>query len=139
MSTHLRAQGRIARAIREVQGRRADEVAATAGLTKPYLSHIENGRRRPTAEPTTRLAAALGIDVAVLTGQKPPIETLRVLQRISLRDLAADLGITAAHLTRLERGVELPDPALRARLARRLGVDPAVFDAEPSQPSSRVG
>ena len=46
---------------REHRGLKAGELAAAAGLSAPYLSQIETGRRRPSVATLERLAGALGV------------------------------------------------------------------------------
>lgn len=43
-----------------------DQLAAQAGISKPYLSQIETGKRKGTAATLKRLAAALQVPMDVL-------------------------------------------------------------------------
>jgi transcriptional regulator with XRE-family HTH domain len=54
---------------RETQSLSQEDLAHRARLHTTYLSGIENGRRNPTLDVLERLAAALGVPVAVLVAQ----------------------------------------------------------------------
>jgi len=62
--------GRQLRARRAATGRTVASVAANAGLSVPYIANLENGRGNPTLTALSRLAAALGMELAV-TLQSP--------------------------------------------------------------------
>jgi transcriptional regulator with XRE-family HTH domain len=59
------ALGRQLRARRTAAGRTVASVAADAGLSVPYIANLENGRGNPTTTALTRLAGALGMQLAV--------------------------------------------------------------------------
>jgi transcriptional regulator with XRE-family HTH domain len=59
------AIGRQLRARRTAAGRTVASVAADAGLSVPYIANLENGRGNPTTTALTRLAEALGMQLAV--------------------------------------------------------------------------
>jgi transcriptional regulator with XRE-family HTH domain len=103
-----------------------DELADHADITASYLSRIEHGTRAGIAQ-ADRIAIALDVPVAVLTGQLPAIETLRAAAGIDRDNLAHTVGITPGQLARIERGAELPDEDLIRVIANRLGVDPAAL------------
>lgn len=122
------ARGDIVRTLRTLRGIRAMDLADAVGISKSAMSHIEAGRPgRGAARYATPLADRLGVDVEVLTGQKPVIAALRDAQHIPAAVLARDLGITPYRLRRLESGADLPDDRLCAVLARRLGVPATVI------------
>jgi len=50
---------------RVAAGRTIASVAAEAGLSVPYIANLENGRGNPTWSAVNRLAAALGMGLAV--------------------------------------------------------------------------
>jgi antitoxin component HigA of HigAB toxin-antitoxin module len=54
------------RAWREHRGLTLQALADAAGLSKPYVSQIESGKRAGTAATLKKLASALGVPVAVL-------------------------------------------------------------------------
>lgn len=56
------------RAWRRHRGLTLDGLAATVGVTKGYLSQIENGRKSGTLDLGRRLAAALGVTLDDLAG-----------------------------------------------------------------------
>lgn len=122
-----RAHGDIVRAIRTAQQRVQQDVADASGVPAPYVCLIEKGRRRPSAAYTNLLAQGLGVDVAVLTGQLPVLNTLRTTLGITDDSFAESVGITTAQLRRIEVGLDTPNVDLVAAMARRLGVDPAVL------------
>ena len=64
---------------RILAGLRQADLAARAGMSASYLNLIEHNRRRVAADVLTRLAAALGLDPALLAGraQDGLIEDLR--------------------------------------------------------------
>lgn len=51
------------RVFREHRGLTQDRLAASAGISKPFLSQLENGLRTPSLETAMRLAAVLSVDV----------------------------------------------------------------------------
>lgn len=53
------------RALRTAAGRTVASVATEAGLSVPYIANLENGRGNPTTSALSRLAGALGMDLAV--------------------------------------------------------------------------
>lgn len=129
-----RVRGPVVRALRLAHGYTGiefldhPELAALPRRDSAVLSHIEAGRGAWFAwiDP---LAAALNVAPDVITGQVPAIAALRTAAGITPTTLAADLGITPHHLAALERGSQDPDPALAARLARRLAVPVDVVSA----------
>lgn len=58
--------GRQVRTLRLQQDMTQEQLAESAGLSAPYISHIECGRKKASLEVLERLAEALGITVAVL-------------------------------------------------------------------------
>jgi transcriptional regulator with XRE-family HTH domain len=133
-----RAHGDIVRAIRTAQQRVQQDVADASGLKAPYVCLIETERRRPSAAISKRLALGLGVDVAVLSGQLPVLNTIRTILGIPDAAFAESVGITTAQLRRIEVGVDTPEPALVAAMARRLGVDPAVLTHPRRAPDESV-
>lgn len=128
MSNLRRAHGPTAHAIRRARGLPFQTVAERAQISTGYLSKIERGIRRPEENITVRLAAALDVDVEILTGQRPAIATIRTALGIDAGAFAADIGIGRTQLVRIERGTDLPDTELLAVIARRLGVTIAALD-----------
>lgn len=56
------------KAMRLEQRLSLDQLSASAGVSKPYLFDLENGRRGAKPETLARIAAALGVTVADLRG-----------------------------------------------------------------------
>jgi len=56
------------RAWREHRRLQQDQLAQRAGISKAYLSQIESGKRTGSTATMRKLAAALGVPVAVLLG-----------------------------------------------------------------------
>ncbi len=54
------------KAWREHRGLTVEALAAIAGISKPYLSQIENGKRHGTMRVMTSIAKALGVPLDVL-------------------------------------------------------------------------
>lgn len=69
------ALGRRIRQLRKMQERTLDSLAQEIGLTKGYLSKVETGRQTPPLATLSKLAKALGTDLAGLvetTGLEQP-------------------------------------------------------------------
>ena len=58
--------GRRIRKLRKMQERTLDSLAQEIGLTKGYLSKVETGRQTPPLATLSKLAKALGTDLAGL-------------------------------------------------------------------------
>jgi transcriptional regulator with XRE-family HTH domain len=137
--TQPRTNGHLVRAIRLARGLRQDHVANRAGCSKSYVANIEAGRKNPPLSDKLRgVAVALGVDPRVLTGQIPPVETLREIGGFTVRELAQRAGITSTQLRRIEQGADTPNPALAAVLAARLGCPIEVLTFEPARPEGET-
>ncbi|MFY1700271.1 MULTISPECIES: helix-turn-helix domain-containing protein [Micromonospora] len=66
MSLLRRVIGDVLRRIRRQQGRTIREVASVAGVSLPYLSEVERGRKEASSEVLAAICRALGIDLAEL-------------------------------------------------------------------------
>ncbi|MFD7293653.1 helix-turn-helix domain-containing protein [Streptomyces sp. NPDC059897] len=53
--------GGVLRRRRRAQGRTLQDVADVAGISMPYLSEIERGRKEPSSEMLAAVAGALGL------------------------------------------------------------------------------
>ena len=51
------------------------------------------------------------------------LKGLRTEQRIGVRELGREVGVTGMHISNMEKGKSLPSPALIVRLAQALGTD----------------
>ncbi len=58
------------RAWREYRGLTVDSLATTAGISKAYLSQIENGKRHGTTRVMKALSSALGVPLDILAEQE---------------------------------------------------------------------
>jgi len=130
VTTLRRAHGPAVLAVRNIRGLTMDTVAARANISPGYLSKIERGLRRPEGTITARLAAALDVEVEILTGQKPAIAVIRDALGIEPTVFARDVGLTPGRLDRIERGLDIPDHELRAVIARRLGIAADVLNPD---------
>lgn len=101
------------------------ELAERAGVSNPYLSQIERGLRRPSAEVLSQLADALRVSTALMylrAGLLPEKDGHSVLGAISV-----DPDLTAAQKQSLTQIYEtFRRENLRAGLADGLGPDPVV-------------
>ena len=103
--------GRV-RTLRTASGISQADLAASVGVSKSYLSHIEAGRRPISAALAQRLAQTLGIDVEQLTTGTPADahEDLRLklaFAELSLRNGDRDLAASEFAVV-LERARKLP-------------------------------
>ena len=76
------ALGRVLRRIRQAQGRTLQEVADTAGVSMPYLSEVERGRKEVSSELLAVICRALGIALPDLL-EEVRSELLRTAPRVS--------------------------------------------------------
>ena len=63
MSLLRSAIGTVLRRIRQAQGRTLQDVSRAAGVSMPYLSEIERGRKEVSSEILAGICRALGIDL----------------------------------------------------------------------------
>ncbi|MGW3892658.1 helix-turn-helix domain-containing protein [Micromonospora chokoriensis] len=94
MSLLRRVIGGVLRRHRQRQGRTLREVAQSAGVSVPYLSEVERGRKEASSEVLAAICRALGISLADLLGEARD-DMRRVEPRIPTAPRAA--------LTHLER------------------------------------
>ncbi|MET8281889.1 helix-turn-helix transcriptional regulator [Micromonospora sp. NPDC005174] len=112
MSLLRRVIGGVLRRLRQSQGRTLREVAEAAGVSVPYLSEVERGRKEASSEILAAICRALGIQLSDL------LEAARDdLRRVERRIPAAP----RAALARLER---VPSPRNETGAAFRIGFQP---------------
>lgn len=66
MSLLRRVIGQVLRRVRQRQGRTLREVAEAAGVSLPYLSEVERGRKEASSEVLAAICRALGIGLSDL-------------------------------------------------------------------------
>ncbi|RZU73067.1 helix-turn-helix protein [Micromonospora kangleipakensis] len=126
MSLLRRVIGGVLRRVRLQQGRTLREVALAAGVSLPYLSEVERGRKEASSEVLAAICRALGINLSDL------LEEARDELRRVERRVPATSGTALAHLDRV--------PAARRDAAGprlRIGFHPEV--PHPDGPTSSVG
>ena len=79
---------------REALGLTMDQVSASSGISKAYLSRLESGERQPSVAILVELAAALGTRVSTLLGEDAQGAPLATFTPGSPRHTAAGLSIT---------------------------------------------
>ncbi|SCE81864.1 Helix-turn-helix domain-containing protein [Micromonospora coriariae] len=94
MSLLRRVIGGVLRRHRQRQGRTLRDLAQSAGVSVPYLSEVERGRKEASSEVLAAICRALGISLSDLLG-----EARDDMRRVEPRLPAAP----RAMLTRLER------------------------------------
>ncbi|SCG40547.1 helix-turn-helix domain-containing protein [Micromonospora halophytica] len=120
MSLLRRVIGAVLRRVRQRQGRTLREVAEAAGVSLPYLSEVERGRKEASSEVLAAICRALGISLSDLLE-----EARDDLRRVERRVPAAP----RAALARLERVPAARGDAAGPRL--RVGFHPDATAAEP--------
>ena len=73
--------GERLREIRTQRGATLDSIAAEAGLTKGYLSLVENGHKVPTIASLVKLATALDVPISVLFEEEPLEEPVAIVRK----------------------------------------------------------
>lgn len=87
---------------RTEQGLSLSDLARLAGISKGYLSQIENeAANRPSAQTLFRLARALGTSVGELLGEHDSTSEPEIIVPDSLRDFARQAGIPEVDLRML--------------------------------------
>ncbi|MFG1648308.1 helix-turn-helix domain-containing protein [Micromonospora sp. NPDC049275] len=113
MSLLRRVIGGVLRRLRQSQGRTLREVAASAGVSVPYLSEVERGRKEASSEVLAAICRALGIHLSDLLE-----EARDDLRRVERRTPAAP----RAALARLER---VPSARTETGSSFRIGFQPS--------------
>ena len=123
-------------------------LAAKAGVSNPYLSQVERGLRRPSADILAQIAQGLSISVETLlikAGVLPAGETPTVVAAIR-----ADTGLSERHKSALvdiylafrneSGGAADPDQPRSDRAEPdQSGSDGADAEAEPTEQTSKTG
>ncbi|MGK5441838.1 helix-turn-helix domain-containing protein [Micromonospora sp. URMC 105] len=124
MSLLRRVIGGVLRRLRLRQGRTLREVAEAAGVSLPYLSEVERGRKEASSEVLAAICRALGINLSDLL-EEARDDLRRVERRIPAAPRAA--------LSRLER---VPAARGEAGPTLRIGFQPAGATPPPAAPTS---
>ncbi|PWR16382.1 XRE family transcriptional regulator [Micromonospora sicca] len=125
MSLLRRVIGGVLRRVRLRQGRTLREVALAAGVSLPYLSEVERGRKEASSEVLAAICRALGINLSDL------LEEARDELRRVERRVPATSGTGLARLDRVPVVRHDAGPRLR------IGFHPEV--PHPDGPTSSVG
>lgn len=116
--------GSVLRRIRLRQGRTLQDVARAAGVSTPYLSELERGRKEPSSEILASICRALGVPLEELLQQ-----VLEELSKIQPTVVPAPLrGVARGRLPVLRGGADAagrPDRATSRRPAGRTDVPAA--------------
>ena len=75
---------KIVRKIREIRLRNKltlQKVAERTGFTKSYLSMVESGKKSPPIATLSKIAKALGVDVAAFFDQKKPEDRITLVKK----------------------------------------------------------
>lgn len=110
------------RTLRRQRGLSLAELGHRVGWTKWHISRIESGQHHPAVGMLAPLAEALGTTVTGLLMSEPTFGFLRARAGKNQREVAADVGLSAAAVGRIETGVRLTlSPELIDALAGSLG------------------
>jgi transcriptional regulator with XRE-family HTH domain len=114
MSLLRTAIGTVLRRLRQRQGRTLQHVADDAGVSMPYLSEIERGRKEASSEILAGICRALGIDLPDLL-EDVRLELLRakrLAKPIGSAQGRYALGRSAGSRENGDRGMRTPKLAL---------------------------
>ncbi|WP_028564420.1 helix-turn-helix domain-containing protein [Salinispora tropica] len=111
MSLLRRVIGGVLRRLRVRQGRTLREVAAAAGVSMPYLSEVERGRKEASSEVLAAICRALGIRLSDLLGEAR--DDLRRLER------PEPMGFTIGEVGRTPGSPVEPTPQYSVRAGLR--------------------
>lgn len=145
------ALGRALKVLRAERGLERKDLAEMAGLSYPYVSEIESGKKRPSSRAVLALAEALGVPAHHLWEMADALQTQTAMspapeERVSRsyfhteeRAPSADAA-QVAPMSIPPPSVAMPMSAKRPRLARRRAkAEPAVGAATPADPGSGEG
>ncbi|WP_366924791.1 helix-turn-helix domain-containing protein [Metallumcola ferriviriculae] len=123
--------GEKIRELREERDYTLSDLAERAGLSISYLSEIERGAKRPSLKTLDKIAAALNVSRNVLVdigGEKlkismgDKIRMLREEDKLTLGDLAKNVGISPSYLSEIERESVHPSVSTIKSISRALEV-----------------
>ncbi|KAB1931765.1 helix-turn-helix domain-containing protein [Micromonospora sp. ALFpr18c] len=126
MSLLRRVIGGVLRRLRQSQGRTLREVASAAGVSVPYLSEVERGRKEASSEVLAAICRALGIRLSDLLEEarddlrrvepripSAPRATLTRLERVEVARRVAGQHTLRTGRPILDRGPGAAGPTLR--------------------------
>ncbi len=112
---------------RLASGRTIASVAPDAGLSVPYIANLENGRGNPTLSAVNRLAAALGMRLALdIAGGAERTREADALPN-SLEKFSRTPRFSAEN-TRLSHATDAPESLTRQRLLHAMAAMGALAD-----------
>ncbi|TDB77551.1 helix-turn-helix domain-containing protein [Micromonospora sp. KC723] len=106
MSLLRRVIGSVLRRVRQRQGRTLREVAEAAGVSLPYLSEVERGRKEASSEVLAAICRALGINLSDLL-EEARDDLRRVERRVPAAPRAALARLDRAPAARTDTGPRL--------------------------------
>lgn len=123
------------RIFRERRGLTLQEVASRSGLSRSYISEIENGKKQPSLKTLEALAGALNVALEALMPEgdlevdaeadNPLGDRLRLARErkgMSLAEAAEAAGISVSYLSEIERGQAQPAVETLRLLAQVVGL-----------------
>ncbi|TDC36443.1 helix-turn-helix transcriptional regulator [Micromonospora sp. KC213] len=121
MSLLRRVIGGVLRRVRQRQGRTLREVAQAAGVSLPYLSEVERGRKEASSEVLAAICRALGINLSDLL-EEARDDLRRVERRVPTAPRVTLVRLDQAPAVRTDAGprlrigfhADLPTPEPRA-------------------------
>lgn len=125
---YYEALGRAIRVLRTERGLERKELAEAAGLSYPYLSEIETGRKRPSSKALFVIAEALGVR---------PSEVLSLADRYGGRTTSA--GPAAAYAPPPAAGSAPPPPPAAPSFTTAAARAPAAAAASMPAPAAEHG
>lgn len=105
-------------------------LAAKAGVSNPYLSQIERGLRRPSAEILAQIAHGLSISVETLLAKAGILDAAEVPSVVTA--IRADSALTERHKTAL---IDIYSAFRKEAEAAHAGVGPPRGSAEEDAPA----
>ncbi|MFC4020784.1 helix-turn-helix domain-containing protein [Micromonospora sp. GCM10011542] len=135
MSLLRRVIGGVLRRLRQGQGRTLREVAESAGVSVPYLSEVERGRKEASSEVLAAICRALGIHLSDLL-EEARDDLRRVERRIPAAPRAALARLERVPSTRDETGPTLRIGFQPAEATPPVAASPTALDhlAEAASP-----
>ncbi|MGR6317006.1 helix-turn-helix transcriptional regulator [Micromonospora soli] len=130
MSLLRRVIGGVLRRVRLRQGRTLREVAQAAGVSLPYLSEVERGRKEASSEVLAAICRALGLHLSDLLEEA----------RDELRRVERRTPVTSGSgLVRLERAPVHRGDGVRLQVGPRRGRPLPHAVGRPAGPGARLG